>query len=315
MKVENVELFAKGCLGTCWYGKYHYLEPWVGCGHNCPYCYGRFRSAVIHTLTKLQAKFTSPKPLYPPDELLQKIHTSANFGEINILKLCRYTDIFTPPFVKNGLSEEILRILAYSKVSRIIITTKGLPSDSIVKLITSHASKFSYNAAAKPITAATLERTLTDLDARLETASRIGRSGVLTTIHMDPFLPGFDDKTEALKPFLDKLGSLGLKRIMFSYLLLSNKIAQSIGQSIDSAVFDRIQSLYDTDLARRCLPSQEETEYWSLKAHEKHKSVEKTAALLEEMGFNYVLCSVKNTPGFDFSGLKRSRLCDGNFYA
>lgn len=33
------------------------------------------------------------------------------------------------------------------------------------------------------------------------------------------------------------------------------------------------------------------------------------------MGFEFVLCSLKNTPGLDTTRFKDTRLCDGKFYA
>ena len=50
MAEESLELFSPGCLGTCWYGKYHYVEPWAGCSHGCQYCYARLRTPVIDKL-------------------------------------------------------------------------------------------------------------------------------------------------------------------------------------------------------------------------------------------------------------------------
>ncbi len=313
--MEKLELFAKGCLGTCWYGKYHYLEPWAGCGHDCPYCYARFRSPVTDKLKELNTVFTSPKPLYPEQELLERIAATANSGEVNILKLCRYTDIFTPEFVKNGLSFKILEILTASKVGRVIITTKGLPDKKIIGLISANPKKFSYNAAARPPNRVVMERGLEPLGARLEAAAVISAAGVRTTIHMDPFVAGFDDDAEALGKFLARLKALGLNRVMFSYLLLCEDMVNSLAKVMEPGLLEEIKAKYDIRAGRQYLPNQEETAYWSIRPDVKKDSVEKTAAMLDEMGFEFVLCSLKNTPGLDTTKFKGTRLCDGKFYA
>ena len=313
--MEKLELFAKGCLGTCWYGKYHYLEPWAGCGHDCPYCYARFRSPVTDKLKELNTVFTSPKPLYPEKELLERIAATANSGEVSILKLCRYTDIFTPEFVKNGLSFKILETLTASKVGRIIITTKGLPDKKIIDLISANPKKFSYNAAARPPDRVVMERGLEPLQARLEAAAAINKAGVRTTIHMDPFVAGFDDEEGPLKNFLTGLKALGLNRVMFSYLLLCEDMVNSLAKVMEPGLLGEIKARYDIGTDRQYLPSQTETVYWSIKPEIKKDSVERTAGLLEDMGFEFVLCSLKNTPGLDTTKFKGTKLCDGKFYA
>ncbi|KKU12116.1 MAG: hypothetical protein UX17_C0056G0002 [Parcubacteria group bacterium GW2011_GWC2_45_7] len=148
--METLELFVPGCIGTCWYGKYHYMEPWAGCAHDCPYCYARFRSPVKNSVKNLGASFNGPRPLFPEAELLDRIEKEANSGKINILKLCRFTDMFTPEFVENGLAFKVLSVLVKSKVKRIIITTKGLPDAKLLGLIAANPEKFSYNAAVRP---------------------------------------------------------------------------------------------------------------------------------------------------------------------
>lgn len=313
--MEKLELFAKGCLGTCWYGKYHYLEPWAGCGHDCPYCYARFRSPVTGKLKELNTVFTKPSPLYPEQELLKRIAATANSGEVSILKLCRYTDIFTPEFVKNGLSLKILETLVPSKVGRIIITTKGLPDKKIIDLISANPRKFSYNAAARPPDKVVMERGLEPLEARLEAAAAINKAGVRTTIHMDPFVAGFDDEEEALRPFLSGLKALGLNRVMFSYLLLCEDMVNSLARVLDPVLLQKIKAKYDIGAGRQYLPNQEETAYWSIRPEVKKDSVEKTAGLLNDLGFEFVLCSLKNTPGLDTTKFKGTKLCDGKFYA
>ncbi len=313
--MEKLELFAKGCLGTCWYGKYHYMEPWAGCGHDCPYCYARFRSPVTSKLAELKAVFNDPEPLYPEEELLRRIAETANSGEIKILKLCRYTDIFTPKFVKNGLSFKVLRTLADSKVGRIIITTKGLPDRDIIALIAANPAKFSYNAAVRPSNGVIFEKELQPLKARLEAAAEIKRSGALTTIHIDPFVAGFDDEESSLRPLLEEMKALGLNRAMFSYLLLCEEMARGIAAVIKPAAFEAVKANYDLSASKQYLPNQSETVYWSLKPEVKRRSAEKTAAMLSEMGFDFVLCSLKNTPGLDTTRFKGAKLCDGKFYA
>jgi len=318
---EKIQLFSPGSLGTCWYGKYHYLEPWAGCAHACPYCYARSRAAVNNTLAGLGATFDRPAPLMEERRLLEEIAREASSGRISILKLCRYTDIFSPGFVENGLALKILDILSSSKINRIIITSKGLPDRKLIDLISARKEKFSYNAAARPSAAlkgsplAAFDAHLKPLDDRLRAAAELCAAGVQTTIHLDPFVAGIDDSGEALGAMLGRLKELGLNRVMFSYLLFSGGIMAPMAEAIGKPALDRILADYDLSGTHKVLPGQEDTASQSLKNDVIKASVEKTAAELDRLGFDFVLCSLKSVRGLDVRKYKRNMICDGKFYA
>ncbi len=318
---DKVELFSPGSLGTCWYGKYHYMEPWVGCGHACPYCYARTRAAVHNSLHSLGTTFEKPALLMERSLLLEEIAREANSGRIDILKLCRYTDIFTPEYVADGLSFQILRLLAESQVRRIILTTKGLPDQDILQLMVEHRQKFSYNLAARPSSVipdsvlAGFDAGLRPLESRLEVASRLAAAGVQTTVHMDPFVAGIDDEDRALLPFLDLLRKHRLNRVMFSYLLFSNQIMPTMEAAVPAQALQEIMASYDFSGSHKVLPGQEDTASYSPHNEVIKRSVEKTASILQERGFEFVLCSLKSVRGLDLKKFHRSMLCDGKFYA
>lgn len=313
----SLELFSPGSLGTCWYGRYHYLEPWAGCDHACPYCYARSRGAVHDALADLGTTFEHPRPLLERAELLRRIAEEADSGRIDTVKLCRYTDILTPRFVADGLSYEILAVLARSRVRRLILTTKGVPDERIRRLMLDHKEKFSYNAAARPgrPELAGFDAGLAPLEERLAAAAELNRGGVQTTIHMDPFVAGVDDQDEALLPFLDDLRRFGLNRVMFSYLLLSEPIMASLEEALSPRALQELVDRYDMEASRRVLPRQEDTVSHSLRNEILKESVEKVATVLTEQGFDFVLCSLKSVRGLDARKFPRAMLCDGKFYA
>jgi len=318
---EKIELFSPGAIGTCWYGKYHYLEPWAGCGHACPYCYARSRGLVYNSLSEHHTTFGRPVPLMEEKKLLEATEKQANSGEINILKLCRYTDILTPEFVKSGLTHKILSILADSKVKRVIITTKGLPDEKLISLMTGKKEKFSYNAAARPsalVKGSPLEKFdagLTPTPERLKAAARLAAGGVQTTIHLDPFVARYDDADEALLPFLGKLQELKLNRAMFSYLLFSKGIMDSMREAVPVKDLEKIMEDYDFECTHKVLAANEDSSSQGLKNEVIKASVEKTAAELDRRGFEFVLCSLKSVRGLDVRKYKRNMICDGKFYA
>lgn len=308
-----MELFTPGCLGTCWYGKYHYMEPFIGCAHNCLYCYARFRRNVSAAVREKESDFSKPVLAMEKAALLEEIRKQTADGKIEIVKLCRFTDIFTPPFDADGTSFEILRALAQSPVKRIIITTKGVASPQVLKLIAQYPGKFSYNAVAKPIGEFRLEQGPENTRARLEAAAQAKKAGALVTVHMDPVLVGVEDTPELLGPFFDGLKKLGLNRVMFSYLLVNAEIAALIKQNLPAKQANALLARYQQQEIQ-ILPAQDDTAYANLLPELKTESVKRISALLAERGFEYVLCSLKS--GKD--GVKAGTgcpMCDGKFYA
>lgn len=314
-----LNLFTPGCIGTCWCGNYHYMEPWVGCEHDCLYCYARFRSEVTETLAAKNTTFERPVTLYPEGELIDRIRREARSGQIKMLKLSRYTDFFSPSFVENGLSHEILKSLVDTPVERVIITTKGLPSSETLELIAHHPRSFSFNLAAKPpveTSELSAEPNLLPLEERLEAAAHLKSRGVLTTIHMDPVLIGTDDEPSRLENFLHHIKGMGLDRVMFSYLLLTPSIARHLTEKLPG--FERLFEAYETVPSIEILPHQEETVSVPPRPARKDESVDRISRLLKALDFEFVLCSLKSARDKEETltvPAGQCPRCDGKFYA
>lgn len=308
---ETVNLFSPGCLGTCWHGKYHYLEPWCGCAHDCVYCYAKTRGSVLHKLAELNTRFEKPVPLLPEAQLLEAIKNETAGGGIKIVKLSRFTDIFTPPFATNGLAHKILETLVNSPVERIIITTKGVPSEETIRLMIENRAKFSYNLVAKPDCGLTFEPGVLPAAERLAAAQKVCAGGVKTTVHMDPLIPGFEDTPQALAAHFDLLKKYGLNRVMFSYLLLNQTILNDMTKAFGAAFTAKLNAQFDP-AEIQILPKQADTFYASMKPELKAASVKLISAMLTERGFDFVLCSLKSGRHAADCG---SKLCDGSFYA
>jgi DNA repair photolyase len=313
--MQKIELFAPGTLGTCWYGKYHYFEPWVGCEHDCDYCYARFRGIVTDTLNAHNTSFAHPAPLLEPAALKQAVRERLNAGDISILKLCRYTDFFSPTLVDNGLAADLLQILVESPVKRVIITTKGRPDPRSIDIMKTFSAKISYNLVAKPRSPIVLEKHLIPLEDRLDVATDLAQAGIQTTIHLDPLVPGIDDTPDLMIPFLDDLARRGLKRVMFSFLLLNPPMLQDLKTRLNASDYERLLGTYQIDRTRQFLPSEHETVYFEAHTDLRRTSAETLARSLKERGFSFVLCSLKNIDKTFDVDRDLCPACDGMFYA
>lgn len=317
--LEKIELCTPGTLGTCWYGKYHYLEPLVGCAHNCSYCYARSRPIVKNSLKDNHTTFHQPRLIMEREKLLteiKKISSAEHPLKVKTVKLSRYTDIFSPPLVNDGTAYEILKIMAQGDINRIIITTKGIPDKKIISLMGTYPQKFSYNAVAKPECVVKFEQNVASVEERLLVAAQVESLGIKTTIHMDPLIPGIEDQIFEMEAFLKKLKQHNLKRVMFSYLLLNTEIIKEFNHLFSREINNKIYSQYYQQEIQM-LPQQPESSYIDLLPEVKQKSVEGIVNLLQALEFDYVLCSLKSNKESLRLAHKscKCNICDGAFYA
>ncbi|HNV71736.1 MAG TPA: hypothetical protein PKO06_18670 [Candidatus Ozemobacteraceae bacterium] len=310
----GVELLTPGCLGTCWYGKYHYLEPWVGCEHDCDYCYARFRTPVIEAVTARGTSFSRPALTLPLADLQVQLAAELVRQQVEIVKISRFTDFFSASTLAQGWARAVLEVLVASPVRRVIITTKGAPDAACQEIMSRNPDRFSFNVVAKPAASLGFEERIPSLDARLDAACRLQRAGVLTTIHMDPLIPGFEDQSPMLEEFVDRLAAQGLKRVMFSLLLLNDSMIALMRERRGATVTDRILEQFEPPSTRPYLPGQEETVYRQPKPEVRASCIHRVSQVLSERGFAFVLCSLKSGRGQE-GAAAGCPLCDGKFYA
>lgn len=318
-KINNKEFsfFVPGCLGTCWYGNYHYLEPFTGCEHDCIYCYGKSRSDVTDVLAQTGTPFEKPEIGVDFQTALNEMQNEiAADPKIHTIKLSRYTDIFSKKFVENAYSYEVLRLLTeHPQIKRIIITTKGVPDEKIAQLIENNPQKYSYNAAVKPKAAVIMEESVPPREERLNYAARFNAKGVLTTIHMDPIIIGTDDSEKQMEDFALELKERGLSRVMFSYLLYNDAIAQDIAKKFGEDFFLKLKQNYKHE-DRQLLPTQKETVYHAPSAQAKESSAERISKILKKHNFDFVICGLKSSERENVANFKKyCTICDGKFYA
>ncbi|MBF0206693.1 MAG: hypothetical protein HQK53_07365 [Oligoflexia bacterium] len=316
VKLETVQLITKGFLGSCWYGKYHYLEPWIGCEHNCHYCYARSRKIIQNSLALHALPFARTALYYSSlDKLLQTIQMELQQEQVKILKLCRYTDIFTPSRVTDGTANAVLKtICEKSAVERIIITTKGIPNQEIIRLMGQHPERFSYNSVILPSSEDPLHLHANVQSEQIKTAAEIKALGIKTTIHFDPICYSIFDTSSQWEDFLIKFKTASLNRVMFSYMMLDEIMKKNLAEKLDPALFQQLLSIFDKQTTVDYSFVDEKTYYMDATIRQKH--IELLAALLTKHQFEFTLCSIKSVRGVDLkSSNSNCPACTGDFYA
>ncbi|MBF0312527.1 MAG: hypothetical protein HQK50_16535 [Oligoflexia bacterium] len=317
---NEVALISEGFLGSCWYGNYHYLEPWIGCNNDCIYCYARARGTVKNSLERFQDKaFAHPRPLYSDhEELCTKIKSEISKHTAKTLKLCRYTDFFTPSMQQENLPAKILQtICEETSVQRIIITTKCCPDQNSIEIMKRFPEHFSMNLALLPREDHLLMPSL-KMDEALEqkmltTAKMIQDLGVKTTIHLDPISFSVISKSAQWESFLAKIRSAGLSRVMFSYLVLDPNIMEEISKTISKDYSEELFSLFDFTKAFDYDYTDESL--WYMKQEIRQQHLEMISSLLTKLEFDFTLCSLKSAKGGVDAKKAACRVCNGDFYA
>jgi len=152
------------------------------------------------------------------------------------------------------------------------------------------------------------------IDKRIKAAEKINSLGILTTAHLDPLIAGIDD-AESLDILLEKLKKSKIMRLMFSYLLISDEMLNNFYKKLGKEKTEKIKKIYDFSINRKYLPQQEDTYYYSIKKEEKEKSLKKISIKLNKMGFDFVICSLKNISETINYKLDTKNICNGKFYA
>lgn len=311
-----MEIVSEGVL-NCWYGEYHYIEPWAGCEHDCVYCYAKFRTPVTEALEKDRAPFGRPQGPENQGAFLSQLAREVEEKKVVTAKLCRYTDIFSPRFVASGLSLKVLEVLCASPVKRIILTTKGVPDARIVELLVRHKPKISYNIGARPEheLSRLLEPGVPALKRRLDASAELARQGVEVTVHIDPILIGYDDRGEALEGLMRELLGRGLRKAVLSYLLLNDDIIRAIEEKLGAEKTRELVGRYELQKTAQIVKGESESQTHQLKREEHKESIDRVSRLMQARGFNFALCSLKAKNGVLGEVKNETAVCYGSFYA
>lgn len=196
------------------------VNPYLGCIHNCLYCYASF-ILRYSGISEPWGTFVEAK-INLPDVLKRQ---AGKPGKVLLGTVC---DPYQPAEAEFQLSRRVLSILGERGYSVKVMTKSDLVLRDIDLL-----SKFSSFSVELTITtldnqvARAFEPRAPAPELRLQALRALIRSGVETIVFIGPLLPGISDSRNQIRELLLAVKYAGCRRVLFDRL---NYLASKIGR-------------------------------------------------------------------------------------
>ena len=211
MTIKVREIQAKSILNPSRIPSMDYcVNPYVGCGHGCRYCYARFMMRFTHH-TEPWGQFVDVKINAP--FLLQKKLKRAKKG---VIMLSSVTDAYQPLEKKYQLTRQCLEAILPCRFPIDILTKSALilRDLSLIKQFGEEA-EVGFSIATDDVKLAhTFEPHAATIDERIEALGEFHKAGVSTYAFIGPILP--QDPKKLAKKLLGKVDSVLIDRMNYS---------------------------------------------------------------------------------------------------
>lgn len=197
MKIQEIE--CKSAIGKCGFpGGGFAINPYIGCSHNCSYCYARF----IKRFTGHQEKWgTFVDARMNIAEILKHQITSKKYHG-KIIYLGTVTDPYQPIEKEYGLTRKILGVLKNYKNQITILTKSDLILRDIEILKKLHEVDINFTITS--LDERWIEYTEPNspsIKRRLEAVKKLTDEGITVYAMIGPYWPVFTNAEELFKKF------------------------------------------------------------------------------------------------------------------
>lgn len=203
MELKVTEIECKSAIGKCGFpGGGWAINPYIGCGHNCVYCYARFIKRFTGHTEKWGA-FVDVRMNIA--DVLKKQLKSTRYENSDIY-IGTVTDPYQAGEEKYQLTRKILELLINQK-SRIHILTKSdlVTRDiEILKKLKDVDVDFTINTFDEKWKNL-IEPDSPSINKRLEAIMELGKNNIKTEVMVGPYWPEFT-KAEELFPVFKQIG-------------------------------------------------------------------------------------------------------------
>jgi len=191
------------------------LNPYVGCGHGCVYCYAVFMKRFTGH-TEEWGTFVDVR-VNAAERLAREVRR-ARPGQV---LLASVTDAYQPLEAKYGLTRACLEVLVGQEFPVSILTKSALVLRDLDVIRQLRDVEVAF-------TIATLDDTLrrrfepgaAPIAQRLEALARLSAAGLETWAFCGPLLPGLSDGEEAVDALFRELRQAGVRRVLVDSLNL-----------------------------------------------------------------------------------------------
>lgn len=216
-KIIPREILSKSALNKTGIPGYEYcINPYVGCAHNCIYCYASFMCRFTGHQEKW-GEFLDIKVNFS-DVLAKKLSGRAR-PEGKVL-LGSVTDAYQPAESRYKITRSSLEILAdYQLLDVHILTKSALVQRDLPILRQLRACEVGFTITTMDRNIArVIEPGASPPHLRLAAARQLINAGIPVWVFVAPLLPGLSDTEDALTCLLSTLHEAGIKEILLDYL-------------------------------------------------------------------------------------------------
>lgn len=198
MKIKEIE--CKSAIGKCGFpGGGLAINPYIGCGHGCVYCYARFMKRFTGHTTESWGSFVDAR-VNIADILKKQLKSPKYKGEQ--IYIGTVTDPYQPAEKKYGLTRSILQVLMNYDNPISILTKSDLVLRDIdllkkFKDIDINFTVATFDEKWKKFT----EPNSSTIKQRLRAAEKLIENGIAIFIMMGPYWPIFTDAEALFKEF------------------------------------------------------------------------------------------------------------------
>ncbi|MBP1744956.1 MAG: Radical domain protein [Firmicutes bacterium] len=192
------------------------MNPYVGCAHDCAYCYATFMCRFAGH-SERWGEFVDVKVNFP--EALRKQLSGRSKPKGRVL-LGTVTDAYQPAEARFRITRESLEILAeYGLLEPNILTKSALVLRDlpILKKIKGAKVGFTITTMDRKV-ARVFEPGASPPQVRLTAARQLMKAGIPVWVFIAPVLPGLSDTEEALRELFRALRETGIEEIMTDFL-------------------------------------------------------------------------------------------------
>jgi len=206
------------------------VNPYVGCEHQCAYCYVPFLTRNVDWERKVKAKINL-KPILARELLGHKVKTGSIFF------LSSLTDPYQPIEGKYNLTRATVSSLLSSGM-RVVIQTKSPLVIRDISILSAHRESVQVGFTVLGLDGKykeSLEPNAPSVSSRISAMKKLSDAGLHTFAFIGPVFPGWTDGD--IEGLLAQLKEVGVKEISVDRMRLrpglQEKIASALGKPTD----------------------------------------------------------------------------------
>jgi len=278
------------------------LDTYLGCGHNCTYCYSRYLLSRYPNLWNPE----NPRHINPED--LRKVFKNAFTKRKRLDKIDRLikqrfpirlgtnSDCFQPVEGHLRITEKTLQMLNGWDYPYIINTKSDMVADEPYRtlLINAHGGcviQFTIISLNKELTQK-LETNAPSISRRIEAAKKLAGDGIYTQVRVSPIIPELTSDPEEMKKLFRDLKDAGVKDLIVEFLRYTSRINMWVKEAFHGEIdLDEIYRRVGCNLRPDGRPKADHDGYIRVPMYVKFKLYKEYKDIANKLGLNLYVCS------------------------